>query len=176
MNAIYGLIWLAALFIWGDWRNYRKYYPTYLFFLLGDFLYLYLLSDKFAMWTYTPQGVDEGNGLTNTHIVLSIMAIKYPATILIFLGRYPEERSRIKQFIYILLWVVINAVNEAVDLFVGLIRHDHGWSLGWSVLFNLVMFSILRLHYVRPFRAWVASLIFILILWNIFDVPSSVFR
>ncbi|MEK5443994.1 CBO0543 family protein [Fredinandcohnia sp. FSL W7-1320] len=176
MNAIYGLIWLAALFIWGDWRNYRKYYPTYLFFLLGDFLYLYLLSDKFAMWTYTPQGVDEGIGLTNTHIVLSIMAIKYPATILIFLGRYPEERSWIKQFIYILLWVGIYAVNEAVDLFVGLIRHDHGWSLGWSVLFNLVMFSILRLHYVRPFRAWIASLIFILILWNIFDVPSSVFR
>ncbi|WP_010283606.1 CBO0543 family protein [Bacillus timonensis] len=176
MNAIYGLAWLVALFIWGDWRNFKKYYPTFLFFLLGDFLYLYLLSDRFPMWTYTPQGVDQEIGLTNTHISMSVMLIKYPATVLIFLGKYPGERTWVKQSFYILMWDAIYTVNEALDLFFGLIKYDNGWSLWWSVLFNLVMFSILRLHDVRPFRAWVASLLFVLFLWHIFNVPSTVFR
>ncbi|WP_077617082.1 CBO0543 family protein [Bacillus sinesaloumensis] len=176
MNAIYGFVWLLALFVWGDWRNPKKYYSTYLFFLLGDFLYLYFFSDYYPMWSYAPQGFDEDIGLTNTHVVLSIMAIKYPATILIFLGRYPGDQSWVKQLIYILMWSSIYGINEALDLFFGLITYDNGWSIWWSVLFNFVMFSILRLHFVRPLRAWVASSIFILILWHVFDVPSSVFR
>ncbi|MCC3355367.1 CBO0543 family protein [Bacillus sp. REN16] len=176
MNALYGLVWIAALFIWGDWRNFKKYYPTYLFLLMGDFLYLYFLSDYYPMWTYVPQGLDQDIGLTNTHISLSIMAIKYPATILIFLGRYPEEKTWLKQMGYIFIWSGIYAVNEAFDSYFGLIKYDNGWNIWWSILFNLVMFSILRLHHVRPFRAWVASFIFVLFLWFIFDVPSSVFR
>ncbi len=176
VNGIYGLVWLAALFIWGDWRNYRKYYTTFLFLLVGNFLYLYLLADLYPMWTYDPKGVDEEIGLRNTHIVFSIMAIKYPATILIFLGRYPEESDKSKQLGYILFWVVIYTVNEILDVYFGLIKYDNGWNLWWSVLFNLAMFLILRLHYVRPFHAWIVSAAFIVLLWNMFQVPLSVFR
>jgi hypothetical protein len=63
-----------------------------LFYILGDFLYLYLLSDLYPMWTYDPQGIDEKVNLTNTHVSFSIMAVKYPATILIYLYRFPAGK------------------------------------------------------------------------------------
>ena len=79
VNAIYASIWLGMLWKRGDWRNWKKYYSTILFFILGDFIYLYLLSDHFPMWRYQPANNDGKMGLTNTHISLSIIAIKYPA-------------------------------------------------------------------------------------------------
>ncbi|MFT4415837.1 CBO0543 family protein [Fredinandcohnia humi] len=156
-------------------ETFKQYRPTFIFFILGDFVYLYMLSDYYPMWSYSHQGVDRELGITNTHVSLSIMAVKYPATILIFLGRYPETKSICKQAIYILFWSLLYVINEISDLFFGL-KYSNGWHLGWSALFNIVMFTILRIHHVKPLRAWVASGFFVVFLWIIFDVPSSVFR
>jgi hypothetical protein len=175
VNAIYGLVWLAALWIWGDWKNWQKYYPTILFFLLGDFIYQYLLADHYPMWKYNPQGVDEEIGLTHTHVSFSIMAIKYPATALIYLSRFPEQ-SKWKQALYIFCWVLLYAVNELLDVNANLIKYYNGWNFWWSIFFNVVMFSILRVHYLKPLLAWLLSIGFIVFLWNIFDVPPHVFR
>ncbi|WP_053361604.1 CBO0543 family protein [Bacillus sp. FJAT-27251] len=175
MNALYALVWIGALWKWGDWRNWRLYYPTLLFLLLGDFLYQYLLVDHYPMWKYTPQGMDAELGLTHTHIFLSIMLVKYPATVMIYLSKFPKERL-IKQVLYILFWIGIYSVNEFIDLKTNLMTHEHGWSLGWSVLFNTVMFIVLKIHFHKPPAAWVISILFILFLWNMFDVPGSVFR
>ena len=161
--------------IWGDLKNWEKYYPTLLFFMLGDFLYLYLLSDIYPMWTYNPKGIDEQIGLTNTHVSLSVMLIKYPATVFIFLSKFPEGKKT-KQFLYLLLWVAIYAVNEWIDLKLDLLYYDHGWNFYWSILFDAVLFSILRIHYLKPWVAWILSLLFVVFLWNTFDVPNDVFR
>ncbi|WP_282173854.1 hypothetical protein [Cytobacillus firmus] len=138
MNALYAFLWIFALWKWGDWRNWKMYYPTFLFYILGDFLYLYLLSDFYPMWTYDPQGIDEKVNLTNTHVSFSIMAVKYPVTILIYLYRFPGGKL-IKKLLYIL-------------------KYDNGWSLKWSILFNAVMFTILRVHHKRPAAAWGLSI------------------
>jgi hypothetical protein len=175
MNAIYSLVWLVILFKWGDWRNWKKYYPTILFFIVGDFIYLYLLSDQFPMWRYNPQGYDKGVGIKNAHVSLSIMAIKYPATILIYLSKFPDH-NKWKQMVYVLFWVVLYGVNEMIDLNANLIKYYNGWNLWWSIIFNLVTFIILRIHFSRPLIAWVLSFGFIILLWNIFNVPKSVFR
>lgn len=175
MNALYAFLWIFALWKWGDWRNWKMYYPTILFYILGDFLYLYLLSDFYPMWTYDPQGVDEKVNLTNTHVSFSIMAVKYPVTILIFLYRFPGGKL-IKKLLYILGWVLLYTVNEVVDIKLNLIKYDNGWSLKWSILFNAVMFTILWVHHKRPAAAWGLSILFILFLWRQFDVPSAVFR
>lgn len=127
------------------------------------------------MWKYNPQGVDEEMGLTHTHVSLSIMAIKYPATALIYLSRFPEG-SKWKQALYIFCWVLLYGANEWLDVKANLIKYYNGWSFGWSVFFNLVMLSILRVHYLKPLLAWLLSIGFIVFLWNIFDVPSDVFR
>ncbi|MBL4953116.1 CBO0543 family protein [Neobacillus sp. OS1-32] len=174
MNVVYALIWLFAFFKWGDLKNWHKYYPTYLFFLLGDFLYLYLLSDCYPMWKYNPQGIDENIGLTNAHVSFSIMAIKYPTTTFIYLSKFPEKR--IKQILYITGWVLLYIANELVDNFFNLIKYYNGWNLAWSILFNVVMFITLRVHYTRPWLAWLFSFVFVLFLWKIFDVPNDVFR
>lgn len=175
LNALYTFVWLFALWKWGDWRNWKSYYPTLLFFISGDFLYLYLLSDHYPMWRYNPQGIDEQVNLTNTHITFSIMAIKYPATILIFLHRFPGS-SILKRILYISGWVLLYTINEIIDIKLNLIKYSNGWSLKWSIFFNSVMFTILLIHHKRPVAAWILSILFIIFLWNQFDVPSSVFR
>ncbi|MCM3093890.1 MULTISPECIES: CBO0543 family protein [unclassified Cytobacillus] len=175
MNALYAFLWIFALWKWGDWRNWKIYYPTMLFFILGDFLYLYLLSDIYPMWTYDPQGIDEKANLTNTHVSLSIIAVKYPATILIYLYRFPAG-NLIKKLLYISGWVLLYTVNEIVDIKLKLIKYDNGWNLKWSILFNAVMFIILWVHFKRPAAAWELSILFFIFLWRQFDVPSTVFR
>ncbi|MBM7663479.1 hypothetical protein JOC85_004355 [Bacillus mesophilus] len=175
LNALYAAIWLFALWKWGDWENWRNYYPTILYFIIGDFLYLYLLSDAYPMWRYVPPIIDEEMGVTNSHVSLSVMLIKYPATILIFLSKFPTENTW-KKILYILGWVSLYGVNELIDLNLGTIEHYNGWNFWWSSLFNLVLFSILRVHYRQPPLAWLLSMIFMVILWNIFNVPSYVFR
>ncbi|MBG9589795.1 hypothetical protein [Cytobacillus firmus] len=66
------------------------------------------------------------------------MAVKYPVTILIYLYRFPGGKL-IKKLLYIL-------------------KYDNGWSLKWSILFNAVMFTILRVHHKRPAAAWGLSI------------------
>lgn len=175
LNGLYSLVWLFALIKWGDIKNWKKYYPTILFFILGDFIYLYLLSDSFPMWKYSPQGMDKNFGITSTHVELSIMLIKYPATILIYLPRFPDE-NRIKQVLYFIGWTLIYLFNEMIDLKLNLIQYFNGWNLYWSFLFNAVMFLILKTHHTRPLLAWFFSFLFIIFLWQVFDVPREVFR
>lgn len=175
VNAVYALFWLGLLMIWGDIKNWRKYYPTVLFFILGDFIYLYLLSDHYPMWKYVPSRGDAELGITNSHISFSIMALKYPATCLAYLSRFPAEGVW-KQLGYYLMWLLLYLINEMVDQQFHLIKYFNGWNLWWSCLFNGVMFLILKIHFHRPVYAWIASAVFIAYLWNQFDVPSSVFR
>ena len=174
-NAIYAIFWLGILIIWGDWRNWRRYYPTILFFMLGDFIYLYLLSDYYPMWRYVPSPGDREIGITNAHISFSIMILKYPATCLAYLSHFPQQGAIIK-FIYYLGWMLIYLINEMIDLHYHLIKYYNGWNFGWSILFNAVMFLILKIHFHRPVFAWILSAVFIVFLWNRFEVPSSVFR
>ncbi|WP_078544474.1 CBO0543 family protein [Litchfieldia alkalitelluris] len=175
INAIYASIWLFSLYKWGDWKNWKNYYSTILFFILGDFIYLYLLSDIYPMWKYEPYHIDGTMGITNTHVSLSIMAIKYPATVLIYLYHFPENNWK-KQFGYLLLWVGLYSINEIIDLYYGVINYYNGWNFWWSIIMNIIIFSTLRIHYHNPILAWLMSIAFILCLWHIFNVPSTVFR
>lgn len=175
VNVIYASIWLLALWFWGDWKHWKKYYPTILFFMIGDLVYLYMFSDYFPLWKYSIPEIDQKVNLTNTHISLSIMLIKYPATILIYLAKFPKQ-NKTKQFFYMGLWVFIYFVNEVIDVKFHLITYSNGWNLWWSLIFNCVMFYILRIHFIQPLIAWLLSIIFIVFLWQVFDVPSVVFR
>jgi hypothetical protein len=127
------------------------------------------------MWTYDPQGIDEKVNLTNTHVSLSISAVKYPATILIYLYRFPAGRL-IKKLLYISGWDLLYTFNEIIDIKLKLIKYHNGWNLKWSILFNAVMFIILWVHFKRPAAAWGLSILFIIFLWRQFDVPPTVFR
>ncbi|MGG0718487.1 CBO0543 family protein [Robertmurraya massiliosenegalensis] len=174
-SIIYAFLWLLALWKWGDWRNWERYYSTILFFIMGDFIYLYLLSDFFPMWKYTPLNLDKSVGFASSHISLIIMYIKYPATVLIYLANFPQN-SKLKQFLYFAGWVFFYSINEVIDVHIKFIKHFNGWNIWWSVLFNIVMFLVLWIHFKKPPFAWILSVCFIIFLWIWFDVPSTVFR
>ncbi len=176
MNVIYGIAYVLAAYRWGKWKDWKKYYSTILFFIIGDLLYQYLLSDLYPMWKYVPIGPDAEKGMTHTHIVLLIMLIKYPCTILIYIGNYPYKKRIIYQIVYIGLWTLLFTVNELITKEMGGMTHHNGWDITASIIFNIAMFTILTIHYKKPLIAWGLSFIFIVILWNYFHVPGEVFR
>ncbi|MBM7691678.1 hypothetical protein JOC77_001085 [Peribacillus deserti] len=169
MHFIYNAMFLAAGIKWGDWKRWRDYYSTILFFIGGDLMKNFLLHDH-PVWTYQETIFGESILRNHTIIVVMIMFVAYPATILMYLGRFPQERW--KQFLWIAFWVVIYTGIEFVNLtYLDLINHHNGWNIGWSILFNIVMFSLLRLHFKNPLLAWALSIPWILFLWNVFDIP-----
>ncbi|GAA0329617.1 hypothetical protein GCM10008967_20130 [Bacillus carboniphilus] len=173
LNIVLGLAYIFFAWKWGDWKNWRFYYPTILFFITGDLLYQFLFHD-YSMWEFVPVGKDKELNLTHTHITLMILSIKYPATILIFLGNFPS--SRVKQIGFIGIWVLIYTANEWFTMSNGGIIHQHGWNMKWSILFNIVMFTILAVHRKRPLIAWSFSIAFIIFLFQAHDVPMDILK
>ncbi|XJZ28824.1 CBO0543 family protein [Bacillota bacterium Lsc_1132] len=169
---LYGLFYIGIALKWADWKNWKQYYPTILFFMVGDLLYQFLFF-RYSMWEYVPIGID-ANWAKHTHISLLIMFIKYPLTVLIFLGHLPGEKRN--RFLYILGWTLLYMVDEAIDLMTGGIVHRHGWNIWWSSLFTFIMFTFLAIHYKNPLFAWLLSAAFAIFLWNQFDVPASILK
>jgi hypothetical protein len=54
---------------------------------------------------------------------------------------------------------------------VGEIIHSNGWSLGWSFLFDFIMFPMLRLHHKYPLIAYILSVPIAIFFIFLFDVP-----
>ena len=83
MYIVINILYIIAGFKWGDWRNWKLYYPTILYFFIGDLLYNFLLY-KQSLWLFHDLILPN-----HTTITIMTMAISYPATILIYLGRFP---------------------------------------------------------------------------------------
>jgi hypothetical protein len=163
------LSFLIAGYKWGDWKNWRKYYSTILFFILMDLFYNFLLY-HYPMWTLHDSPIPLFQ--YEYFIILCLMFLRYPPTVLIYLGKFPN--GRLKRMGWITLWVVIYFILEVLNLHMGSVSHHNGWNLAWSFLFNIVLFVMIKIHYHRPLLSWALSFIWILFLWNIFDVPMDV--
>ncbi|WP_163141244.1 CBO0543 family protein [Bacillus sp. 22-7] len=174
MHLFYNFFFLLAGLKWGDWRNWREYYPTILFFIGGDLLKNFLFRN-YPMWQYKETIFAENILIGHPIINLMIMAIVYPVTILIFIGRYPA--GLLKQAGWILLWVFLYTSIEFINLYyLNLIEHLNGWSIQWSFFFNVFMFIILRIHHNRPLAAVGIGFIWIIFLWKTFEVPIDLLR
>ncbi len=161
---IMAIIFIIAAWRWGDWRNWKLYYPTILFFIVGNFSYT-LLTYNYPLWQF------ESPLLKTTGSNFITILFAFSATILLFLPYYPK--GKVKQIVYILIWVFIYTIIERVSLLLGFFSHHHGWSIWWSLLFNLFMFPLLWLHYNKPLLAWLISIIVAIIIIVYFKVPFS---
>jgi hypothetical protein len=161
INAIY----LIAGIIWGDWRNWKKYYPTLLFFIIGDLLYNFLLYEK-SMWIFHDVILPN-----HTMVTLLAMVISYTVTVLLYLGRFP--RGWKKRSLWFLLWSGIYLLIEYVNSKLGFITYHNGWNMWWSVLFTGIIFLILPIHHKKPLLAWLLSIVIILSLLSTFGVKIS---
>lgn len=169
MHLIFNGLFLGAGLRWGDWRNWKKYHSTILFLWFGDLLYNYLCYN-YKMWEYK-ESILAANLLPNhTIISLLIMFVAYPATVLIYLGNFPT--GIVKVIIWILFWVTLYSLIEYINLrYLNLVAHHNDWSIGWSVLFNFILFTMLRLHYKKPTIAILISIPIILFFVLYFHVP-----
>ena len=165
MYILINLFYLIAGFIWGDWRNWQKYYPTILFLILGDFLYNFLLYNK-TMWLFHDLFLPN-----HTMVTLLAMTVSYTATVLIYLGRFPSGWKN--QFLWFLLWCGIFMLGEYVNFKLGFITYHNGWNMWWSVTFTGIIFLILPIHHKKPLLALVFSLVIVLTLLMVFNVKIS---
>jgi hypothetical protein len=162
-------LFLFAGLKWGDWKRWHKYHSTILFFWFGDLLYN-LLCKNFLMWEY--KETIFGQNLLPNHLAVSflIMFVAYPATVIIYLGNIPNGKFRV--VLWLLFWVILYSLVEYINLrYLNLVSHNHGWSMGWSVLFNLIIFSMLLLHYKHQVAALLISIPIILFFVIFFKVP-----
>jgi hypothetical protein len=151
LQIIQPLIFIIAAFIWGDWRNWKGYYPTILFIICMDF-FSSILMYPHPLWKYEESLLLPNHTLTDYFIAL----LMYPAVILIFLANYPKKKML--QIGWILLWIVIFSLTEYISIISGLGTYHNGWNFTWSILFNCVIFPTLRLHHSRPLWAWLIGI------------------
>lgn len=152
---------------WGDWRNWKQYYPTILFFIIGNQTYE-LLAYRTPLWEYTD--------LFGDYMVLlvGIMLLLFPGTVILFLSLFPKKK--IAQVLYVLGWAVSFALVEYLSIQLQVFGHYRGWSMYYTLAHNVLMFSMLRLHYKRPLLAWpISFLLAFLVLWH-FRLPFEIMR
>ncbi|WDL96807.1 CBO0543 family protein [Alicyclobacillus sp. ALC3] len=164
-HVVASLAWLLAAWKWGDRRNWRQYYSTIQFIIIGDLLYN-LFADEHPMWRYAPTPILPSHTTTNLLVIFVI----YPAVGLLFLSHFPGK-SILKQASYFLAWAGLWSSVEWITWLLHLITYHNRWSFWYSILFNVMTFFTLRLHYRNPPWAWLMSGIVIGLLLFHFRVP-----
>jgi len=145
---------LYAVWKWGNWKNWEKYYPTALFMMVVN-LSANFLTYNHPFWNYSP------DVLVNTQTTLELIScfVILPSTAFIYLSQFPSN-SKINEYGYIVLWVLIYSGLEFMDHYlIKGIYYTNGWSWLSSTIFDFAIFSILRLHYLRPFWAWIVTIL-----------------
>ncbi|MGO4886715.1 CBO0543 family protein [Anaerobacillus sp. MEB173] len=166
MHVATALIIVIVVWIWGDWRNWKKYHTTILFVALGNLLYNFLTAG-FFLWRLDADFISN-HSLTE----MLYTFIVFPATVILFLGNFPTDwKGKLKR---VLKWIMIYVAWETVFVFTGSIEYQYGWNLGWSAAFDVIMFPLLRLHESRPLLTYFLSgIVAVAVLWW-FKVPVHV--
>jgi hypothetical protein len=167
IRLILAAIFILAAYKWGDWKNWKQYYSTMMFFGFGDLIY-HVVFEKRHLWEFQ---LDYIAGPINELFVIFTI---FFATTLLFLSNYPKKFYH--QVIYISFWVAIYMLIEILTLRVGMLKYYNGWNLWWSLLHNYIQFLLLALHHKRPLLAWTIAIIFLYIIMSVFNVPLTINR
>ncbi|WP_052488082.1 CBO0543 family protein [Gordoniibacillus kamchatkensis] len=103
MHIAIQLIFALAAWRWGDWKHWRKYYPTILFLIIGDLMNNFINYNR-PFWTFTPNAWEKWLYPNHTIISLGVELIGYPSLVLLYLGNYPDGGR--KQVLYVCAWVL----------------------------------------------------------------------
>jgi len=166
-HIICAILSIFICYTFGDWRNWKIYYPTILFFILSGVVCI-LLTFNHPLWLY------ECNFLHNTFSDLLISITAYPSTVMVFIPYFPKGIKRIIP--YISFYVAIYTIAELVGVKLGYFTYHNGWNVMYTIIFNYIMFSILMLHYKKPLYAWIIALISPHILFFIMNIPYNSIR
>lgn len=162
--AYYAILSALLCWKWGDWKNWRSYYPTAVFVLLADITYKYL-TQFHPLW-------NTGSFLYDYPFLnLSVQVILYSCTVILFLTFYDRIKTKSRRILYIAGWVAIYSVMEYISLITGHFYYYNGWTFLYSVIFDIVMFLIILLHYKKPLWACVCSIPLAYLFIFLFNIP-----
>lgn len=164
-------IFLFSAWLWGNWKNRAAYYPTVLFIMVVN-LSVAFLTYHHELWRFNP------DILVKTHTTVELLNafIVLPSVTFLYLSKFPDN-NKLHQLSYLLLWVgIFVGVEFIAHYIVGSLSYYNGWSLKVSAVFDIAMFSLIRLHSLRPIIAWIATLVLAVIILLIFDFISAEFK
>lgn len=158
------VIWavLASWRTW-SWERFYRYQATFLYIAAVNLLYLFFTVD-YHLWE-----MQSDFGLSATMINMLYTFIVFPCSAILFLSHYPKHFK--EQILHILKWIIIYIGVEWIGGLFNFITYDHGWNLGWSFPFLIMMFSLFRLHYKRPLLAYLLTFIFTALIIYYFKIP-----
>jgi len=147
---------------WGDWRNWKKYYPTILYIIVFSLFYEFL-TQGYPLWRL------DHPLLKNTFSVIVVSFIIFPATLMLYLPY--QDKKIYKRMGFYLLWVLIYSIIEFSQYKLGNVHYFNGWNYGYSVLFDFGLFLAVRLHYKYPLITDVISVFTVPIVLALFSFP-----
>lgn len=167
MHILHCFTWICAAYKWGDWQNFWRYYPTMLFFILGNLIHS-IVFYNFSQWIYISTYLP--HNLVNIIAAFTI----FPSTVLLFNPYFPKQLS--KKVIYVLKWACLYTFIELFFYSIGLVVYFNGWNLWWSALHNLYQFPLIRLHDTNPALAWLFSAVIFIVIIFVFKPPLSTIK
>jgi hypothetical protein len=153
---------LVIAYKWGDWKNWKKYYPTMTFFGMADLIYVTVFNNK-PLWDFPTNLL-----VSSLDELLLIFGCFFPTT-LVFLSRYPTKLYN--QIVYNSMWIGIYTSLEVINLKLGTVEYFNGWNIWWSLLHNTIQFPLIALHHKNPILTWIIALIYLVVCMKIFNVP-----
>lgn len=155
--------WIFSAWRWGDWKHWRRYHLTFFYLCFCDVLY-YFLTCHYPLWRLEPKGI-----VSSQAAAITIEFVIFVCSTLIYLGRFPNGLR--KSVIWIAFWVILYTSIEWGLLQFGVFTYFHGWTLLKSLMFNILAFPIIRLHFTRPLLTVILSIPITILLLFLNHVP-----
>lgn len=158
------VVYIIFAIVFVDWKKWQDYYPTIQYYLICNLFYNFLFYNH-TLWAYKAVTVD---WLNHTLIESAFTFLILPVVLMIYLRYYPQGK---KALVYISVWVAYFTFLEYLFYKKGLFIYDNGWGAGWSLVFNVIMFVMIRLHFKNKLLALLVSIPIIAVLLMLFH-PS----
>jgi len=169
MHLILALVSIFAVWLKGDYRDWKFFYPTMQYIAIGNLTYNFLCASHW-LWQLSP----DITWLNHSLLEMAYTFITFPLTALMFLSHYPEGQGKWRIFRHYLIWIALYVGIEIFLLIRGNIIYKYGWGLWWSALFDCIMFPFLRLHHKKPLLTLIISVPMVIFWVWYFDIPVSV--
>ncbi|KAA0549836.1 hypothetical protein FZW96_00335 [Bacillus sp. BGMRC 2118] len=169
MHIFLALLSLLAVWWRGDYRKWRTYYPTLQYIAIGNLTYNFLCASHW-LWQLSP----DITWFNHSLLEMSYTFITFPLTALMFLSRYPKGQGFMRILRHYIFWILLYVLIEYILMIRGGILYKYGWNLGWSALFDCIMFPFLYLHHKKPLLTLLLSVPMTIFWVWFFDIPITV--
>jgi len=150
-------------------KNWKRYYPTILFFIIGNMIYD-SLTYNYALWEVT----SPKHKVTLSTLFTELLI--WPLMILSFLSKITKLTSWLKKGLFLLLWIAIVSTIELLINMRGLIAYHNGWTIWSSVFSNFFIYPLVFLHHKYPLWALLLTAILGISALFILQVPISTLK